>query len=146
MTPTPEILGYKIYRAMRTFRTHGLRLALILCLARLLIISDIAHACIDNCLSFTVSTAQASENKSPTRPKLKANPGKWHIFTSPDGDFKLEFPGKQSEEPAIEGPVTLIRIFGVNTAYGIRFSINFQDIGGDPKAPDNNEWARTWRR
>jgi hypothetical protein len=138
MTPTPESPAY---RAMRTVPTQGLRLALILCLAHLLIISDIAHACIGNCESFTFSTTQASENKSPTRPRLKANPGKWHIFTSPDGDFKLEFPGKPSEEPAIEGPVTLVRMFGFNTADGIRFSINFQDIGGDPQAPENNEWG-----
>jgi hypothetical protein len=140
MTPTPEIPGYKTYRAMRTFRTQGLRLALILCLAHLLIISHVARACIGNGESFIFSTPEASENKSPTRPKLKANPGKWYVFTSPDGDFKLEFPGKPSEEPAIEGPVTLIRMFGVNTADGIRFSINFQDIGGDPQAPENNEW------
>lgn len=136
MTPTPEIPDYNTYRAMRTFRTQALRLALILCFAHLLIISDIAHACIGNC-----ETAQAFENKSPTRPKLKANPGKWHIFTSPDGDFKLEFPGKPSEEPPIEGPVTLVRMFGFNTADGIRFSINFQDMGGDPQAPENNEWG-----
>jgi hypothetical protein len=141
MTPTPEVLTDKSSRATRTYRTQALGLALTLFLARLLIGFEIAHACIGKCERFTFSTGQASENKPLTRPKLKANLGKWYIFKSPDGDFKLEFPGKPSEEPAIEGPVTLVRMFGFNTADGIRFSVNFQDIGGDPQAPENNEWG-----
>jgi len=140
MAPTPEIPGYKTYRAMRTFRTQGLRLALILCLAHLLIISDIAHAFIGNCESFTVSTAQASESKSPTRPKLKAKPGTWYIFKSPDGDFTLAFPEKPALKQVGQGPVTILRSYEVTTNEGTTFSINFQDIGGDPSASESNEW------
>jgi len=140
MTPTPEIPGCKTYRAIRTFRTQGLRLALILCLAHLLIISDIAHAGIGNCESFTFSTAQASENKSPTRPKLKAKPGTWYIFKSPDGDFTLAFPEKPALKQVVQGPVTVLRSYEVTTDEGTTFSINFQDIGGDPSASVSNEW------
>jgi hypothetical protein len=139
MTPTPETLVYRTYQAMSAFQTQGLQLALILYLAHLLIISDIAHACIGSS-SFTVSTAQASENKSPTRPQLKAKRGKWYIFKDPDGDFTLAFPEEPTLKQVAQGPVTLLRSYEVTTDEGTTFSINFQDIGGDPSASESNEW------
>src|SRR5260370_14632925 len=140
MTPTTEILGCKTYRAVRTFRTQRLRLVLTLFLSCLLIIFEIAHACMGDCANFTVSTAQISENKSPTRPKLKAKPGKWYIFKGPDGDFTLPFPEKPTLKQVVQGPVTLLRSYEVTTDEGTTFSINFQDIGGDPSASESNEW------
>lgn len=71
-----------------------------------------------------------------------AMPGHWYIFTSPDGDFRLAFPFKPKLEEVSEGPVTLIREFGATTNNGIRFSVNLQDMGGDPREPGNNEWGR----
>lgn len=67
---------------------------------------------------------------------------KWYTFASPDGDFTLAFPLKPSSEEADQGTVTLIRAFGVTTDSGMRFSVNFQDNGGDPRAIENNKWAR----
>src|SRR5260370_4753333 len=140
MTPTTEILGCKTYRAVRTFRTQRLRLVLTLFLSCLLIIFEIAHSCIGNCTSFTVSTAQASENKSPTRTKLKAKMGKWYIFKGRDGDFTLAFPEKPALKQVVQGAVTLLRSYEVRTDEGTTLSINFQDIGGDPSASESNEW------
>lgn len=37
---------------------------------------------------------------------------------------------------------TLIRSYGLITRNGMRFSINFHNIGGDPLAPESNEWGR----
>lgn len=65
--------------------------------------------------------------------------GQWYTFTSPDGDFTLAFPRKPSREQDSQGPVTLIRSYGVTTESGMYFSVNFQDIGGDPRARRNNE-------
>lgn len=67
---------------------------------------------------------------------------RWYMFTSPDDDFRLAFPSKPLEEEATQGPTTLIRAFGLVTPNGMRFSINFQDIGGDPLALESNEWGR----
>jgi hypothetical protein len=47
-----------------------------------------------------------------------------------------------TEEEAAQGPTTLIRSYGLVTRNGMRFSINFQDMGGDPLAPESNEWGR----
>ncbi len=140
MTPTTEILDCKTYRAMRTLRTQRLRLVPTLFLSCLLIIFEIALACVGNCTTFTVSTAQASENKLPTRPKLRAKPGKWYIFKGPDGDFTLAFPEKPALKQVVQGPVTVLRSYEVTTDEGTTFSINFQDIGGDPNASESNEW------
>ena len=66
---------------------------------------------------------------------------RWYTFTSPDGDFTLEFPGKPSPAEAGEGPVTTIRAYALTTDNGLSFSLNFQDLGGDPRASVNNEWG-----
>jgi hypothetical protein len=108
----------------------------------LLIISEIAHACVGNGASLTLSTAQGSVTNSSPRPKSGARSPKWYFFKSPDGDFTLQFPRKPDVQDISEGPITLIRYYGVTTDDGTTFSINFQDIGGDPRASQNNEWNR----
>ena len=35
----------------------------------------------------------------------------------------------------------MMRMYALNTEKGMRFSINFQDLGGDPRSAQNNEWA-----
>ena len=66
---------------------------------------------------------------------------KWYTFTSPDGDFRIDFPRKPDREEDAQGLVTTVRTYGVTVEDGMRFSINFQDIGGDPRSRQNNEWA-----
>jgi hypothetical protein len=141
MSATPEVLSAKGCLAERTFRTRRFPLVVTLFLACLLISSATDH-CIATCASFNISPAQASKNNSPTRPKLNAKPGRWYIFRGPDGDFTLQFPRKPDVQDISEGPITLIRYYGVTTDDGTTFSINFQDIGGDPRASQNNEWNR----
>jgi hypothetical protein len=67
---------------------------------------------------------------------------RWYIFTSPDDDFTLAFPLKPNPERVEQGPVTLIRMFSLTTNDGNHFSVNFQDTGGDSRAPAKNEWAQ----
>lgn len=67
--------------------------------------------------------------------------GAWYVFTGPEGEFTLSFPKRPSREADSEGQVTLIRTYDAVTDDGMYFSINFQDIGGDPRATENNTWA-----
>lgn len=69
-------------------------------------------------------------------------PAEWYTFKGPDGDFTLRFPFKPARETETEGTTTLIRAYAINTKTGMRFSINFQDVGGDPRASQNNEWEK----
>jgi hypothetical protein len=83
----------------------------------------------------------------PTQQKVRskkpvARTGQWFSFKSPDGDFTLSFPSKPSPEQVGEGPVTDIRTYSLTTVEGTRFSVNFNDIGGDPNSRENNEWAK----
>ncbi len=66
----------------------------------------------------------------------------WVTFRGPDGDFTLKFPEKPKLQEVAPGPATLIRSYAVTTQDGINFSINFHDIGGDPRSRENNEWKR----
>jgi hypothetical protein len=66
---------------------------------------------------------------------------RWYTFTGPDRDFSLDFPHEPKREQDGQGPVTLIRTYGLNTEDGMRFYVNLQDIGGDPRSSQNNEWA-----
>lgn len=75
-----------------------------------------------------------------TRDSLAA-PNKWYTFKGPDHDFTLSFPGKPSLDDVSPGPFTDIREFRFTTTDGMSFSINFHDIGGDPRAAENNQWA-----
>lgn len=67
--------------------------------------------------------------------------GHWYIFKGPDGEFTLTFPTKPHREPDGQGPTTIIRSYALNTANGMRFSVNMQDAGGNPDARSNNEWG-----
>jgi hypothetical protein len=82
--------------------------------------------------------ASAQERGASKRSVMTA---KWYIFTSPDSDFMIEFPRKPDREKDAQGLVTTIRTYGISTGNGMRFSINFQDIGGNPRSRQNNEWA-----
>jgi len=65
----------------------------------------------------------------------------WYIFKGPDGDFSLAFPAKpQPLESDVEGPVTTIRHYHLSTKDGKYFSVNIQDMGGDPLSRDANEF------
>jgi hypothetical protein len=86
--------------------------------------------------------ARASTSTKPKASDQKSRAGQWFVFKSPDGDFTLAFPEKPKLQDVNQGPVTLIRGFGVTTGDGTNFSINFHDIGGDPLARENNEWSR----
>lgn len=68
-------------------------------------------------------------------------PHRWYSFISPDRDFTLAFPKKPNREQDTPGPVTSIRLYTVTTENAMTFSINFQDVGGDPIARQSNEWT-----
>jgi hypothetical protein len=70
-----------------------------------------------------------------------ATPLGWYVFKGPDGDFSLAFPAKpQPFESDVEGPVTTIRHYHLSTKDGKYFSVNIQDMGGDPRSRDANEF------
>src|SRR6185312_964260 len=75
--------------------------------------------------------------------KSGARTGRWFIFKGPDGDFTLSFPGRPGREQQVDqGTITIVRAFGLTTLGGNHYSVNFNDIGGDPNARENNEWAK----
>ena len=81
----------------------------------------------------------AQQQSSSTK---RATPAPWYIFTGPDSDFSLAFPAKPvPSESAAEGPVTMIRSYHLSTKDGKYFSVNFQDMGGDPTSRDANEFG-----
>jgi hypothetical protein len=86
--------------------------------------------------------ANSRDFQNDSTPSGTIAAGPWYMFSSPDGDFRLAFPSRPTAEEATQGPTTLIRTFGLVTANGMRFSINFHDMGGDPLAPESNEWGR----
>lgn len=83
--------------------------------------------------------AQVRTSKRKVRNR-KTRVEEWVIFKSPDGDFTLTFPEKPALKQVEQGPITLVRSYEVTSRDGIVFSVNFQDIGADPKARENNEW------
>jgi hypothetical protein len=64
----------------------------------------------------------------------------WFTFRSPDGDFTLDFPRKPERGKDVEGPISVVRNYDVYTDR-LDFHLNFQDMGGDPDAPDRNEFG-----
>lgn len=66
---------------------------------------------------------------------------RWYTFKGPDGDFTLDFPRAPERLPDGQGPVTIIRHYALTTPDGSHFSVNFQDMGGDPQSRDDNEFA-----
>jgi hypothetical protein len=70
-----------------------------------------------------------------------STPSGWYVFKGPDGDFSLAFPSKPAPyESDVEGPVTIIRHYHLSTKDGKYFSVNIQDMGGDPLSRDANEF------
>src|SRR5258705_2062660 len=87
--------------------------------------------------------AIAQRQGSSRKPNRSATLLGWYIFKCPDGDFSLAFPSKPEPfESGIEGPVTSIRHYQVSTKAGNHFSINLQDVGGDPRSRDANEFGQ----
>jgi hypothetical protein len=85
--------------------------------------------------------ATAAQRHRPARRGTQPAADQWYTFTSPDEDFTLDFPLKPEREREDQGPITLIRTYGLNTRDGMRFSVNFQDVGGDPRSRQSNEFA-----
>jgi hypothetical protein len=81
----------------------------------------------------------AQKQDEATAPKVTISET-WQTFTGPDGDFTLSFPGKPSHAADAQGPVAMIRAYELTTQ-DVDFVVNFQDIGGDPKSREYNEWA-----
>lgn len=92
--------------------------------------------------SLSLPLTQVSDNRKGVIIGARAYSHKWYTFTSPDGDFRLAFPQKPSPQAISDGPVTIIRSFEATMKDGMTFSINFQDMGGDPQSRENNEWER----
>jgi hypothetical protein len=84
---------------------------------------------------------KAAQRHQAAPPDGQRAANQWYTFTSPDKDFTLGFPLKPQRELEEQGPVTLIRTYGLNTRDGMRFSVNFQDVGGDPRSRQSNEFA-----
>ena len=89
-------------------------------------------------VSLNLRTTAQQQNSSTKR----ATPPAWYIFTGPDGDFSLAFPAKPVLYKAeAEGPVTTIRHYQLSTKDGEYFSVNFQDMGGDPTSREANTFG-----
>jgi hypothetical protein len=96
---------------------------------------------------FLIITAAPSwiaiaQKRGSSRPLNKpSTPSGWYMFKGPDGDFSLAFPSKPAPyESDVEGPVTTIRHYQLSTKDGKYFSVNIQDMGGDPLSRDANEF------
>lgn len=64
--------------------------------------------------------------------------GKWLTFTGPEGDFRVDLPGRPSRGEDEPGLVTVIRRFELTTNDGMAFVIRLTDFGGDPQSRENN--------
>lgn len=97
-------------------------------------------------LIITVATnwlAVAQRRGTSRTPTKRATVAGWYTFIGPDGDFSLAFPAKPERSNSdAEGPVTSIRQYQVSTKTGNHFSINLQDVGGDPRSRDANEFGQ----
>ena len=93
-------------------------------------------------VALVYAQARASTSTKPKARNRKPRTDQWYVFKSPDSDFTLQFPRMPDVQDVSEGPITLIRYYGVTTVDGTTFSINFHDIGGDPHSRENNEWSR----
>ena len=104
--------------------------------------SGASGAYVNNTAGLDAPQTRTSEQKTPRKVISKRLGLRWYIFGSPDGDFTITFPEKPTLKQVEQGPVTLIRSYETTTADGTTFSVNFQDIGGDPNARESNEWNR----
>jgi hypothetical protein len=64
--------------------------------------------------------------------------GRWYTFTGPEGDFRVDLPGRPLRGEDALGPVTTLRSFELTTDDGMMFTIGLQDAGGDPRSRENN--------
>jgi len=102
--------------------------------SKLLLISILILTVAPNCAAF-------GQRRTSSRKPNTATPVGWYSFTGPDGDFSLAFPAKPLPfESDIEGPVTTLRHYHLSTKDGKYFSVNIQDMGGDPVSRDANEF------
>ena len=70
---------------------------------------------------------------------VKRSPaGRWYTFTGPEGDFRVELPGRPLRGEDAPGPVTTLRSFELTTEDGMMFTVGLQDAGGDPRSRENN--------
>lgn len=93
-------------------------------------------------LSSVGQPAVAQGRRGSGRDKARAA-DRWQTFIGPDGDFTLAFPQKPTREQDDQGLVTMIRAYSVTTESGMHFSVNFQDLGGDPRSRRNNEYDQS---
>lgn len=89
----------------------------------------------------TLNRSAFAQQQNRTKRYVRRVGDKWYKFTGPDSDFTLTFPARPTREPDGQGPITLMRSYALNTQTGMRFSVVFQDLGGNPLARSNNEWA-----
>lgn len=100
----------------------------------------LATLCLLVLLIFTAQITFAQRRRVHNR-KARPSADRWYTFKGPDGDFTLDFPSSPQRDPDTQGPVTIIRGYSLTTKDGTRFGINFQDIGGDTRSRDDNEFA-----
>lgn len=80
----------------------------------------------------------AQHRRAPTK---QPTPTPWYTFLGPDGDFSLAFPAKPAPSHAeSEEPVTSIRHYDLSTKDGKYFSVNVNDVGGEPRSVAANEF------
>ena len=114
-------------------------------LCRILVLIFLLTLALAGSVPYRLATIASGQTSATTSSKPKAGKRQaqnWYVFKSPDSDFTLQFPRKPDVQDVSEGPVTQIRYYDVTTEDGTTFSINFHDIGGDPRAPENNQWNR----
>lgn len=93
--------------------------------------------------AYTVKPQQTRQQRdnSASSPIIaeSVNP-KWFLFRSPDGDFTLEFPARPKRIQDVQGAITVVRqyVFADNI---MLLSIAFEDYGGKPDSPENNDWG-----
>ncbi|HEX8475393.1 MAG TPA: hypothetical protein VF666_15285 [Pyrinomonadaceae bacterium] len=90
-----------------------------------------------------IRSQQINPHQKRTQPKLATDRSKnteWYTFKGPDNDFTLDFPVKPKRIEDVQGPVTIIRRYGL-VAKSIYFEISFQDTGGVPTSSYANEFS-----
>ncbi len=90
-------------------------------------------------LSGASQVTHAQAQRAAVAPKITSAEA-WETFAGPDGDFTVSLPGRPSRAPDAQGPVTTIRFYELITDR-MHFVVNFQGLGGDPKARVSNEYA-----
>jgi hypothetical protein len=83
--------------------------------------------------------SDAQRRQSPATRSRKTES---YTFFGPDGDFSLAFPAKPSRSHSEnEESATMIRHYQLSTSEGNYFSVNFQDVSGNPRSVAANEFG-----